>query len=62
MRRQYDWVVKSWNRPAPPAAFKGLGEMYVGDPRFRERYDGRQPGLAEYMAAAMASFADRELA
>jgi DNA-binding transcriptional MerR regulator len=61
MRRQYDWIVKSWNRPAPAAAFKGLGEMYVSDPRFRERYDGRQAGLAEYMAAAMASFADREL-
>ena len=61
MRRQHAWIVKSWNRPAPAAAFKGLGQMYVNDPRFRERYDGRQVGLAEYMAAAMASFADREL-
>jgi len=61
MRRQYDWIVKSWNRPAPAAAFTGLGQMYVDDPRFRERYDGRQAGLAEYMAAAMAAFANREL-
>ena len=61
MRRQHAWIGKSWNRPAPAAAFKGLGELYLGDPRFRERYDGRQAGLAEYMAAAMASFADREL-
>jgi len=61
MRRQHAWIARSWNRPAPAAAFKGLGEMYVNDPRFRERYDGRQAGLAEYMAAAMAAFADREL-
>lgn len=61
MRRQHAWIGKSWNRPAPAAAFKGLGQMYLGDPRFRERYDGRQAGLAEYMATAMASFAEREL-
>ena len=61
MRRQHAWIGKSWNRPAPAQAFKGLGEMYVADPRFRERYDGRQAGLAEYMAAAMASYADKEL-
>lgn len=61
MRRQYDWIVKSWNQPAPAAAFKGLGEMYVSDARFRARYDGRQPGLADYMAVGMASFAEREL-
>ncbi len=61
MRRQHAWVVKSWNRPAPAVAFSGLGQMYVDDPRFRERYDRRQDGLAEYMAAGMRSFADREL-
>ena len=61
MRRQYDWIVKSWNQPAPAEAFKGLGQMYVADERFRARYGGRQAGLAEYIAAAMTSFADREL-
>jgi MerR family transcriptional regulator, thiopeptide resistance regulator len=61
MRRQHAWIVKSWNRDAPAAAFAGLGQMYVDDPRFRERYDSRQAGLAEYMAAAMTSFAAREL-
>ena len=61
MRRQHAWITKSWNRPAPAAAFTGLGQMYVDDPRFRERYDGRQAGLAEYMAAAMTSFAEHEL-
>jgi len=62
MRRQHAWIARSWNRPAPAAAFVGLGQMYVDDPRFRKRYDSRQMGLAEYMAAAMKSFAERELA
>ena len=61
MRRQHAWVGRSWNRPAPAEAFAGLGRMYVDDPRFRERYDARQAGLAEYMAAAMSAFAEREL-
>lgn len=61
MRRQHAWLVRSWSRPAPAAAFAGLGQTYVADPRFRDRYDSRQAGLAEYMAAAMRSFADREL-
>ncbi len=61
MRRHHAWIEKSWSRPAPAAAFVGLGRMYVDDPRFRARYDGRQGGLAEYMAAAMASFAETAL-
>jgi DNA-binding transcriptional MerR regulator len=61
MRRQHTWVTRSWNTEAPAAAFAGLGRMYVEDARFRERYDGRQLGLAEYMSAAMTAFAEREL-
>ena len=61
MRRQQAWVSKGWNREAPPQALAGLGQMYLDDPRFRDRYDGRQAGLAEYMAAAMKAFAEREL-
>ena len=61
MQRQHAWVSKSWNRDAPAQAFKGLGELYVADPRFRDRYDGRQAGLAEYMAAAMAAYAHGKL-
>lgn len=57
MARQHAWVSKGWNREAPLEAFAGLGQMYVDDPRFRARYDGRQAGLAEYMAAAMKAYA-----
>jgi DNA-binding transcriptional MerR regulator len=61
MARQHAWVSKGWNRPAPAEAFTGLGQMYLDDPRFRERYDSRAPGLAEYMAAAMRSYAESRL-
>ena len=61
MRRQQAWIGKGWNREAPAKALAGLGQMYLDDPRFRERYDGRQAGLAEYFAAAMKTFAEREM-
>ncbi len=61
MRRQHAWVAKHWSRDVPGKAFIGLGQMYVDDPRFRARYDERQAGLAEYMAAAMKAFAEAEL-
>ncbi|HUX37380.1 MAG TPA: MerR family transcriptional regulator [Rectinemataceae bacterium] len=39
--------------------FKGLGEMYVVDARFRSNYENITKGLAEWMRDAMASFAER---
>ncbi len=44
---------------ASPALFKGLGEMYVADERFKVNYEKLRPGLAEFLRAAMAVFADR---
>lgn len=41
-----------------PEMFRGLGEMYVADPRFKKTYEDIRPGLAEYMKEAMAHFAD----
>jgi MerR family transcriptional regulator, thiopeptide resistance regulator len=38
---------------------KGLGEMYVADPRFRDRYEEIAPGLAQYVRAAILANADR---
>jgi MerR family transcriptional regulator, thiopeptide resistance regulator len=57
MARHHAWISRSWNRPAPAQAFTGLGAMYVEDPRFRAHYDDRAKGLAEYMAAAMTTYA-----
>jgi DNA-binding transcriptional MerR regulator len=61
MRRHHTWIQKHWSRPVPGAAFAGLGRMYLEDPRFRQRYDAREAGLAEYMAAAMAAYATTAL-
>ncbi|MNK65517.1 HTH-type transcriptional activator mta [compost metagenome] len=42
-----------------PEIFRGLGEMYVADPRFTATYEKVKPGLAEFMRDAMAIYADR---
>jgi DNA-binding transcriptional MerR regulator len=41
--------------------FKGLGQMYVDDPRFTEHYEKRVKGLAVFMRDAMAVYADARL-
>lgn len=41
-----------------PEIFKGLGEMYVADPRFKKVYEDIKPGLAEFAKDAMTFFAD----
>ncbi len=42
-----------------PEIFRGLGEMYVADPRFTATYDKVKEGLAEFMRDTMAIYADR---
>ncbi|HEY9766190.1 MAG TPA: MerR family transcriptional regulator [Chroococcales cyanobacterium] len=39
--------------------FRGLGDLYVYDPRFTKHYDKVKPGLAEFMRQAMQIFCDR---
>lgn len=41
--------------------FKGLGQMYVDDPRFTEVYEKRAKGFAAFMRDAMAYYADEHL-
>lgn len=62
MRRHAAWIGRSWNRTPTADAFAGLGRMYQDHPDFRARYDGRAPGLTDYLAEAMRAFAERELA
>ncbi|WP_447750859.1 MerR family transcriptional regulator [Sphingopyxis fribergensis] len=58
--RHYRWVSHSWSPDA--AAFKGLGRYYVENPEFRRTYDDADlPGCAEFIAEAMAIYADRSL-
>lgn len=51
--------IDRWFYPCPHRMHVSLGEMYVQDPRFRERYDRREPGLAEFVAAAIRANAAR---
>lgn len=58
--RHYRWVSHSWTPDA--AAFRGLGRYYVENPEFRGTYDDdKLPGCPEFIAAAMAVYADRSL-
>ncbi len=61
MRRHHAWVAKSWKKPPPAAAYAGLAQLYLDTPEFQARYEARQVGLCEYLAAAIKSFAEREL-
>lgn len=60
-RRHYDWIGGAWGRRPEPASYLGLGAIYLEHPDFRAKFDGRQDGLAEYLVAAMTSFAEAEL-
>ncbi|HSJ35597.1 MAG TPA: TipAS antibiotic-recognition domain-containing protein, partial [Acidimicrobiia bacterium] len=39
--------------PVSAEMHRGLGEMYVDDPRFQETYDSVEPGLARYLRDAI---------
>lgn len=39
--------------------YRGLGDLYVDDPRFTAFYDCVKPGLARFMRAAMHAYADK---
>jgi hypothetical protein len=41
-----------------PQIYRGLGEMYTSDDRFRAHYDEQAAGLADFMQAAMVVYAD----
>ena len=45
-----------------PEIYRGLGQMYVDDPRFRANYDKYAAGLADFMKLAMEYYADHTLA
>ena len=42
-------------------AYTGLGRTYVDDPRFRARYDALDPRLAEFLSAALGTWAQAHL-
>jgi hypothetical protein len=55
----YQGMCRFWTPTA--LAYKGLGQIYVDDPRFKSTYDKIAVGLAEYQRDAMAAYADARL-
>jgi DNA-binding transcriptional MerR regulator len=53
-------VSRHWQPDAE--SYAGLGRLYVEHPDFKARYDARDPGLAEFLRDAMASYATSRLA
>jgi MerR family transcriptional regulator, thiopeptide resistance regulator len=51
--------IGEWFYDCPPAMHRGLGEMYVADPRFTAHYEQQAPGLAQYVRDALVANADR---
>jgi len=43
----------------PPEMYRGLGTMYVEDPRFAANYERVKPGLARFVQAAIAAYCDQ---
>jgi MerR family transcriptional regulator, thiopeptide resistance regulator len=51
--------ISRWFYECSPQLHRGLGEMYVADPRFAAHYDGRVGGLAAYVRDAVTANAER---
>ena len=54
--------ISRWFYDCDPGIHRGLGDMYVADPRFTAHYDDRAPGLAAFVHAAVHANADRPAA
>jgi MerR family transcriptional regulator, thiopeptide resistance regulator len=51
--------IARWFYDCPYPMHRGLGDMYLADERFTQRYEQIAPGLAEFMRAAIHANADR---
>jgi MerR family transcriptional regulator, thiopeptide resistance regulator len=51
--------IERWFYDLDHAFHRGLGDMYVADPRFTKTYEDQAPGLAQYVRDAIHANADR---
>jgi hypothetical protein len=58
-RSPHAWIENFY--PCSAEMYRGLGQMYVDDPRFTATYDKVRPGLAVFMRDAMAYYAEHTL-
>jgi DNA-binding transcriptional MerR regulator len=57
--RHHAWIENFY--PCSAEVYRGLGQLYTSDDRFRVYYEGFGPNLADFMQAAMAIYADDTL-
>ncbi len=58
--RHYAWLEHFWH--ASGEQYRALGQGYASQPEFRAFYDKYRPGLADFLAQAMAHYAETALA
>ncbi len=54
--RHHAWIERFY--PAGAELYRGLGRLYAEHPEFRATYDRYAPGLADFLCAAMACYAE----
>ena len=57
--QHHGWIERFYDAPAE--VYRGLGELYAEHDDFRDYYNKYRAGLADYMRAAMAYYADHVL-
>ena len=57
--RHHAWVENFY--PCSAEVYRGLGQLYTSDDRFRAHYEDFGPNLADFMQAAMNYYADHTL-
>jgi len=59
MAEHYASVAQFWTPDRQ--SYTGLGQLYFDNPDFKARYDAKAPGLAQYLRAATAAYAEQRL-
>ncbi|MBO0868381.1 MAG: MerR family transcriptional regulator [Micromonosporaceae bacterium] len=59
LAEQHRQHISRWFYDCPYEIHRGLGDMYLADPRFTQRYEQIAPGLAQYVRDAIHANADR---
>jgi DNA-binding transcriptional MerR regulator len=62
MAEEHRLHITKWFYTCTYEIHQGLGDMYVGDERFKEFYDSRRPGTAEHLRDAIVANATRHSA
>jgi MerR family transcriptional regulator, thiopeptide resistance regulator len=58
--RHHTWVTWHWHDDAPLSQYAGLADMYLAHDDFVQRYESIAPGFAEFLAASMHAWVDRQ--